>query len=325
MHRRQSLALSTRLSPCGTGADAVEFIIMTRSRLGAIQSQCMRWSRCVFALWLATASVPQVIAHSWDALYVFGDSYSDSGAGYVYGNGPTAVVYLAKALNIPFTYVGDPNSSGKGLNFAVSSAKTGKSEGFRIRPGGSVCGFGESLFGRGMQTQVADLAERVRAGKLRVDSEKTLFFLAGGLNDASLPTRTSISNLEDELRSLYELGGRYFMVALVPTKLLPAAKSYKALNQAIASIPHHLRAELNGIHLVVSRWGPYYDEVFENPRKYGITNTKDRCAAPALFGEDPRPCATPDSYFFYYEGHPSTAVHRLVGLKIEKEVLAAFP
>lgn len=35
-----------------------------------------------------------------EVLYVFGDSYSDSGAGYLDGNGPTAVVYLATSLGV---------------------------------------------------------------------------------------------------------------------------------------------------------------------------------------------------------------------------------
>lgn len=34
--------------------------------------------------------------HPYTMLYVFGDSYSDSGAGCVDANGPTAVVYLVE-------------------------------------------------------------------------------------------------------------------------------------------------------------------------------------------------------------------------------------
>ena len=33
-----------------------------------------------------------------DRMYVFGDSYSDIGEGYLDGNGPTAVAYLADRL-----------------------------------------------------------------------------------------------------------------------------------------------------------------------------------------------------------------------------------
>ena len=32
-----------------------------------------------------------------------------------------------------------------------------------------------------------------------------------------------------------------------------------------------------------------------------------------------------DSYFFYHEGHPSTAVHRVVGKKLFEEIAARPP
>ena len=77
---------------------------------------------CACALVAQVAPAPATNPHPYTMLYVFGDSYSDSGAGYVDANGPTAVVYLAQRLGIPFTYNGDPGSAGKGLNFAVSAA-----------------------------------------------------------------------------------------------------------------------------------------------------------------------------------------------------------
>src|SRR3984885_13353094 len=86
---------------------------------------------CAGALLAQVAPPPATNARPYMMLYVFGDSYSDSGAGYVDGNGPTAVVYLAQRLGIPFTYDGDPNSTGKGLNFSVSAARTGEDPGHR--------------------------------------------------------------------------------------------------------------------------------------------------------------------------------------------------
>jgi hypothetical protein len=81
---------------------------------------------CACTLPAQVAPVPAVNAHPYTMLYVFGDSYSDSGSGYVDGNGPTSVVSLAQRLGIPLTYYGDPCSTGKGLNFAVSAAQTGE-------------------------------------------------------------------------------------------------------------------------------------------------------------------------------------------------------
>ena len=37
----------------------------------------------------------------YSRLYVFGDSYSDIGAGYIDGNGPTAVAYLGWLMGLP--------------------------------------------------------------------------------------------------------------------------------------------------------------------------------------------------------------------------------
>lgn len=65
-------------------------------------------SRLRHAATSATFAAP-AFAATWDALYVFGDSYSDSGAGYADINGPTAVVYLARRLEIPFTHANDPD------------------------------------------------------------------------------------------------------------------------------------------------------------------------------------------------------------------------
>jgi len=106
-----------------------------------------RMVRILYGLFASVALGTDAQARTWEALYTFGDSYTDSGAGYVDGNGPSAVVYLAASLKIPFTYAGAADSSGKSLNFAVSDAKTGSSDGYRVRPAGADCGNGEARFG----------------------------------------------------------------------------------------------------------------------------------------------------------------------------------
>jgi cholinesterase len=274
-----------------------------------------------FALsaWCAAAE-----ARTWTALYAFGDSYTDSGAGYVDGNGPTAVVYLAQRLGIAFTFAGDPKAEGKSLNFAVSGARTGASEGVKMRPADAACGTGEVLIRRGMQSQVADFSRRVASGSVRFDPETTLFFLAGGLND-EVTAETTAANLESEIRALYAQGGRYFLVALLPRKIPEFAKPGARLNAALARIPRDLRSALPGIHIELSRWGEYFDRVREDPAPYGITNASDRCAGRALYGEDPTPCADPDAHFYFHGGHPSTAVHRIVGREMEREIAELFP
>src|SRR5271154_3805838 len=122
-----------------------------------------------------SAACAQADGRTWPALYSFGDSYTDSGAGYVDGNGPTAVAYLASSLGIAFTYAGDPKSSGKSLNFAVSGARTGRSEGVKMRPAAAACGIDEVLIRRGIRSQVDDFVRRASSGSLRFDPDATLF------------------------------------------------------------------------------------------------------------------------------------------------------
>jgi phospholipase/lecithinase/hemolysin len=231
------------------------------------------------------------------------------------------VGYLAARLGIRFTHARDSNAAGKSLNFAVSGARTGRAEGFRIRPADSSCGSsGEVLMGRGMLTQVEDFVQHVHSGRLRFDADRTIFFLAGGLNDKTLPTSTSVVNLESQLRELYNTGGRYFLLALLPVKIPSFSEVGLRLNPAITQIPEHLRAELPGAHVTISHWGEYMDRVMERPGDFGITNTTDRCAGRVLYGEEATPCTTPDSYFYYHDGHPSTAVQRIVAQNLEREV-----
>jgi phospholipase/lecithinase/hemolysin len=241
----------------------------------------------------------------YSMLYVFGDSYSDSGAGYVDSNGPTAVAYLAKRLGIPFTYFGAPDDKGKGLNFAVSGARTGWDEG-KIYPHGE-------LLSRGMRNQVDDFAAIVRYGAIAVDPKQAMFFLAGGLNDRGLPEGSTRNNLEADIDVLYAAGGRRFTIALLPTKIPAFATAGTQFNPEIAKIPNEMRARHPDIQIATSDWGPFFDEVIEHPAKYGINDTANACAGRALKNQDPTPCAAPESHFYYNDGHPSTATHKAVG------------
>jgi phospholipase/lecithinase/hemolysin len=274
----------------------------------------MKRVRIFFILFLLSARPGGAAPRQpYSMLYVFGDSYSDTGAGYVDGNGPTAVAYLAQRLNIPFTWYGDPDSQGKGLNFAVSGAQSGAGEGKRFAHG--------ELLGRGMKNQVEEFAALVKSGAVHFDPGRTMFFLAGGLNDRDLPDGATVANLEAEISTLRGLGARRFMVALLPAKIPAFSALSQRLNPQLARIPAEMRARFPDIQIANSDWGLFFDEVLENPAKYGLTDTTDRCAGRTLKGENPTPCANPNSYFYYHEGHPSTAVHKAVGDMLYREAL----
>lgn len=257
-------------------------------------------------------------AKPYTQLYVFGDSYSDSGAGYVDGNGPTAVVYLAQKLGIPFTYFGDPKTKSEhpireGLNFAVSGARSGSGEGQHFPHG--------ELLGRGMRNQVDDFAAMVKAGDVAFDPKSTMFFLLGGLNDRGLPVGETRSNEEALIATLYSAGARRFMVAVLPEKIPQFQAAGERANPELLTIPAEMNVKYPDIEIATSQWGHFFDQVITHPAQYGLTNVADQCAGRALRNEDVTPCASPQTYFFYHPGHPSTAAHKAVGDMLYQEAV----
>jgi phospholipase/lecithinase/hemolysin len=248
-------------------------------------------------------------------LYVFGDSYSDIGAGYIDGNGPTAVAYLGWQMGLQVASSRAANAAGKSLVFAVSGAATGEGAGRQVK---------EALLGYGMMNQVRDFAARVKSGEIAFDPQTTLFFLAGGLNDGRRETETTLASLRQELQILRGLGGRHFTMALLPTKIPQFAAVGLRLNPAYEQFVRD-EAGAAGLDLWLNHWGAAFDEVMEHPAVHGIVNTTSACAGRAIFDQDPTPVGDPATYFFYHDGHPSTAVHRIVGKKLFEEIAARPP
>jgi phospholipase/lecithinase/hemolysin len=248
----------------------------------------------------------------YSRLYVFGDSYSDIGAGYIDGNGPTAVAYLAWLMGLQVAPANAPNAAGKSLVFAVSGAGTGEGAGRRVK---------DALLGYGMINQVRDFAARVKSGEITFDPETTLFFLAGGLNDGRRETAYTLANLRQHLHTLRDLGGRHFTIARLPTRIPQFAAVGRRLNPAYEQFVRE-EAAAAGMELRLNGWGAAFDEVMDRPAAHGILNTTDACAGRAIFDQDATPVGDPATYFFYHEGHPSTAVHRIVGRKLYEEIAA---
>jgi cholinesterase len=245
-------------------------------------------------------------------LYVFGDSYSDIGAGYIDGNGPTAVAYLGWLMGLQVASSKATNAGSKSLVFAVSGAGTGEGEGRAVK---------DARLGYGMLNQVRDFAVRVKAGEIAFDPQTTLFFLAGGLNDGRRETPVTLASLRQQLQILRELGARHVTVALLPTRIPQFAAVGRRLNPAYEEFVRQ-EAGASGLNLWLNHWGPAFDEVMDRPAAYGIVDTTNACAGRAIFDQDATPVGDPATYFFYHEGHPSTAVHRIVGKKLFAEIAA---
>jgi len=269
-------------------------------------------------LLLLTIASPAQPPRPYTQLYVFGDSYSDTGAGHIFTDGPTALAYLAQRLNIPFTYYGAPDAKRKGLNFAVSAAKTGAGAGTRDLRG--------DLFALGMKNQVDEFAALVHSGEIRFDPAQTMFFLAGGLNDRGTPPGYTRANLDSLIDTLYALGARRFQVALLPTQIPAFATAGQQFNPDIAQVPSDERAKHPGIRIATSDWGLFFDEVITHPTKYGLTDTTAPCAGGSLLrGQNPFPCLSPSTHFYYYLDHPSTAAHKAAADLLYNEALTKAP
>lgn len=260
-----------------------------------------------------------VLNARWRTLFAFGDSYSDSGAGYIDGDGQPAIVHFAQTLGIPFTHARALDAAGKGVNFAVSGARTGAAKGYFVR---SVCAppeAPEALLGRGITAQVGDFRARVAASAVHFDPKTTLFFIAGGLNDGPLQTGVTLDNLRVIVRDLVDSGARYLVLATLPVCVLQFRATAERLNPVIEQLIAELVGRYPAARFVLSRWGAHFDAVMADPGRFGIETIDGPCAGRALFGDDPTPSGRPDTYFFYHEGHPSAAVHRHVGLALARE------
>src|SRR5438309_11954244 len=95
---------------------------------------------------LAAPNPPDTTS-AYKTIYVFGDSYSDIGEGYLDGNGPTAVFYFAEKLGIHLLPSNAQKSPDDSLDFAVSGADTGTGAGRKCE---------NALVGYGMQNRVHD-------------------------------------------------------------------------------------------------------------------------------------------------------------------------
>jgi phospholipase/lecithinase/hemolysin len=137
-------------------------------------------------------------------------------------------------------------------------------------------------------------------------------------------TAITLANLRQELQILRELGGRHFTMALLPTRIPQFAAVGLRLNHAYEQFVRD-ESGAAGLDLWLNHWGAAFDEVMEHPAVHGIVNTTSACAGRAIFDQDATPAGDPATYFFYHDGHPSTAVHRIVGKKLFEEIAARRP
>ena len=240
-------------------------------------------------------------------LFVFGDSYSDTGAFFPLTNGSTAVGYLAQDLGITLVTSKNADPGTDGVNFAQSGATIATPP---TPPATQPLD---------LTQQVAQFQAYVTAGTVTFNPSSSVFMLLGGLNDHTTSQALIASATISQVSTLYSLGARLFDIALIPSLVPFFIDSAANVNPVIETVVPELQAEFPDAVIHLSNWGPDYDQVLSNPTEYGLTNTTDPCFDFTTFTQT---CTTPSTYFYYYIAHPSAAVHQIVGNELVAEVEA---
>jgi phospholipase/lecithinase/hemolysin len=269
-------------------------------------------------LWVSTAAACLVAAMTAPTpasavvindLFLFGDSYSDTGAFFPLVNpgGSTAVGYLAKNFGIDLTTSKNPDPGTDGVNFAESGA--------RVFVGPNP----PSTQPRSLTQQVGEFQSYVNNDEVTFNPASTLFFLAGGLNDHTTSSAAIDAATTAQITTLYSLGARIFEIALLPQDVPAFTDSALNLNPGYKALVPELQAEFPDATIELSNWGPDYDNIIMNPSEFGMTNVTDPCRD--LSHPNTPTCSTPDTFFYYFNSHPSDASHHIVGNDLFTEVL----
>ncbi|MEH1808822.1 MAG: SGNH/GDSL hydrolase family protein [Nostoc sp.] len=268
----------------------------------------------------------KVLAKDYDNIYVFGDSFSDSGNvfnatdGIIppsptysngrFSNGPIWVDYLASDLGLTLNLKN---------NFAFGGATTGTENiGLPSLPG--------------LQQQINSFVSAQTA------DPNALYIIWAGTNDylsyffGGVPNPTNtVGNLSAALTSLVADGARDIMVVNLPDLgKLPFAnfdsqRSYlfktfssihnSSLNTTLKSLRQQLSPDINIIELNVNS---LFDRVNAAPDEFGFANVTNSCISKDLSVvpidvPTQKVLCNPEKFLFWDEVHPTTTTHKLIG------------
>ncbi|MBE8965612.1 SGNH/GDSL hydrolase family protein [Nostocales cyanobacterium LEGE 12452] len=265
-------------------------------------------------------------AQNYEDIYVFGDSFSDTGNAFNvtnrtfppspkyfdgrFSNGPVWVEYLAQDLGLSF----NPRT-----NFAFGGATTG------------VDNISVPEF-PGLQKQIASFtAENPSA------NPNALYIVWAGANDyfsyfaGRVPNPSqAVANISAAVTSLSTIGAQNIMVvnqpdlgkfpvanfnSQIPSLLSTLTNAHNSgLNATINFLNQQLDPDINIISFNVN---DLFSKIIAEPRKFGLTNATNYCiqdlsVVPLNLPTQPVAC-NPDKFLFWDPVHPTTAAHRLIG------------
>lgn len=268
----------------------------------------------------------KVTAQNYDEIYVFGDSFSDTGNFFHATQGATPP---------------SPNYfDGRFSNGAVWEEYLALDLGLTVNPstnfafGGATTGFDNIGFPGlpGLQQQINSFtAENPSA------NPNALYIVWAGANDyfnyflSGVPNpNKTVANLSQAVTSLAQVGAQNIMVVNLPdlgkfpvtsgdsqisTYLSTLTSAHNSdLNTTFNFLSQQLSPEINIIPLDVNS---LFNRVIAEPREFSFTNVTDSCignssVVPVGIPTQPVAC-TPDKFLFWDEVHPTTATHKLIG------------
>lgn len=273
-----------------------------------------------------------------EQIYTFGDSLSDVGNVFNatsqinnvgeppppyfngrFSNGPVWVDYLAQRLKLqPVPYTTLPPgafSAPNGINYAF---------------GGSSSGLNNAVFPTlpfpGMLAQVNLFTSGLTANQQQADP-KALYIVWAGANDYLFGNVTNpqqpVNNISNAVTVLAAAGAKNIMVLnladlgkLPSTRLTQFSPQLTALtnahNLALRNAIASLNRSLPSVNIIPVDVNTLIKTFIKFPRAFGFTNVTEACF------KNNAVCATPNSYLFWDDVHPTTVAHKQV------QILALF-
>lgn len=273
-----------------------------------------------------------------EQIYTFGDSLSDVGNVFNatsqvnnvgtppppyfngrFSNGPVWVDYLAQRLKlepVPYTtLLPGAFSSPNGINYAF---------------GGSSSGLNNAIYPTapfpGMLAQVNLFTSSLTANQQQANP-KSLYIVWAGANDYLSGNVTNpqqpVDNISNAITALAAAGAKNIMVLnladmgkLPGTRLTPLSAQLTTLTNAhnlkLASAIATLNRSLPSVNIIPVDVNTLIKTVVKFPGVFGFTNVTEACF------KNNAVCATPNSYLFWDDVHPTTMAHKQV------QILALF-
>jgi phospholipase/lecithinase/hemolysin len=215
------------------------------------------------------------------------------------------------------------NTTEQSVNFAFGGAQTGEN---------GAGEFGELI--PGIQQQVEWFVEDHQLSNKTADAD-ALYVISGGGNDytdINVNPEDVINNIKTELKSLYDIGARDFLVSnLIDLGTLPASPEelvepfnnlIETHNSLLEQTVNELNDSLSGANIVILDINSLFDDVLENPDNYDLTNVSEPYLNPETL--TPSADANVDEYLFFDTVHPTAVGHEILNDFALNTVAAEF-